>query len=223
MRRRLPGARHTPVCRGRPRARRTTASSACARSARRWFPRTAQYRALLDRAAVTQAIAAERPDLIECSDPYQLAWTATAAGRALGIPVVAYYHSHFLEAYVEPVVRRWLGTSLAAAAIGLGRRYAVRAYQRFARAWSPLPPSPTNCAPGACATSSSPSWAWTARRFHPAANAEPSLRAERRARLGWPADRFVLLNVGRLAPEKNARVLFDAFDSLPRTSACTSP
>ena len=214
MRRRLPGARHTLVVPG-PATRTEDDGLLRVRSLRAPLAsRTAQYRALLDRAAVTQAIAAERPDLIECSDPYQLAWTATAAGRALGIPVVAYYHSHFLEAYVEPVVRRWLGTSLAAAAIGLGRRYAVRAYQRFARVLVPSPALADELRSWGLRNVVLAELGVDARRFHPAANAEPSLRAERRARLGWPADRFVLLNVGRLAPEKNARVLFDAFDSL---------
>ncbi len=214
MRRRLPGARHTLVVPG-PTTRTEDHGLLRVRALRAPLAsRTAQYRALLDRAAVMQAIAAERPDLIECSDPYQLAWTATAAGHALGIPVVAYYHSHFLEAYVEPVVRRWLGLALADAAVALGRRYAVRAYQRFARVLVPSPALADELRSWGLRNVTLAELGVDTRRFHPAANLEPSRRAERRARLGWPADRFVLLSVGRLAPEKNARVLFEAFAAL---------
>src|SRR4030095_14891063 len=68
-----------------------------------------QYRALLNLTAVSNAIESERPDLIECSDPYQLAWRAQSSGRSLGVPVLGYYHSHFAEAYVEPAARRLVG------------------------------------------------------------------------------------------------------------------
>ena len=57
--------------------------------------RTSRYRALLHLGAVQQLLERERPDVIESSDPYQLAWKAIASGRALRIPVVGFYHSHF--------------------------------------------------------------------------------------------------------------------------------
>lgn len=49
------------------------------------FPlRTAPWRQLLEHL---------EPDLIEVGDPYMPAWAALAAGRALDIPVVGFYHS----------------------------------------------------------------------------------------------------------------------------------
>src|SRR4051794_27143683 len=57
--------------------------------------RTSRYRALINLRGVAEVLERERPDIIESSDPYQLAWKAIASGQALGVPVVAFYHSHF--------------------------------------------------------------------------------------------------------------------------------
>jgi alpha-1,6-mannosyltransferase len=53
--------------------------------------RTARYRALLNLRAIEEILERERPDIIESSDPYQIAWKAIASGRALGIPVVGFF------------------------------------------------------------------------------------------------------------------------------------
>src|SRR5438552_761134 len=67
--------------------------------------RTSRYRALLNLRAVEEILERERPDIIESSDPYQIAWKAIASGNALRIPVVAFYHSHFPEAYLRSAAR----------------------------------------------------------------------------------------------------------------------
>src|SRR3982751_325724 len=72
--------------------------------------RTSRYRALLNLRAVEEILEGERPDLIESSDPYQLAWKAIASGAALRIPVIGFYHSHFPEAYLRTTAK-WLGTT----------------------------------------------------------------------------------------------------------------
>src|SRR6516164_7157164 len=59
--------------------------------------RTALYRALLNLRAVEEILEHERPDVIESADPYQLGWRALKAGRALRVPVIGFYHSHFPE------------------------------------------------------------------------------------------------------------------------------
>ena len=41
-------------------------------------------------------------DIIESADPYQLGWYGARASRLLRIPAVAFYHSHFCEAYIVP-------------------------------------------------------------------------------------------------------------------------
>src|SRR5262249_11524394 len=67
--------------------------------------RTSRYRALINLRAVEEILERECPDLIESSDPYQLAWKTLASGSALGIPVVAFYHSHFPEAYLRSTAK----------------------------------------------------------------------------------------------------------------------
>ena len=57
--------------------------------------RTAQYRALINLRAVEEILKRERPDVIESGDPYQLGWRAVKVGRALEVPVIGFYHSHF--------------------------------------------------------------------------------------------------------------------------------
>ena len=63
--------------------------------------RRSRYRALLNLRAIEEILERERPDLIESSDPYQIGWKAIAVGRALKVPVVGFYHSHFPEAYLK--------------------------------------------------------------------------------------------------------------------------
>ena len=63
--------------------------------------RTGQYRALLKLPAVEKILDREKPDVMEAGDPYQVGWKALKVGRALGIPVVGFYHSHFTEAYLR--------------------------------------------------------------------------------------------------------------------------
>src|SRR4051812_15754133 len=70
-----------------------------------------QYRALINLRAIAEILEHERPDIIESGDPYQVAWKAISQARSLGIPVVAYYHSHFPEVFSHVAARR-LGRSL---------------------------------------------------------------------------------------------------------------
>src|ERR1700730_1689660 len=67
--------------------------------------RTSRYRALLNLRAIEEILEREHPDIIESSDPYQIAWKAIASGRGLRIPVVAFYHSHFPEAYLRSAAK----------------------------------------------------------------------------------------------------------------------
>ena len=92
--------------------------------------RRSQYRALLNLRAVEEILGRERPDLIESSDPYQVGWKAVAAGRALKIPVVGFYHSHFPEAYLRGRTK-FLGQRGAERAMKWTRAYVRRLYNRF--------------------------------------------------------------------------------------------
>lgn len=153
----------------------------------------------------------EKPDLIECGDPYQVAWKAVHSGAALRIPVVGFYHSHFPEAYVR-TARKYCGVLVTEMFMDFSRRYIRSLYNRFERT---LVPSP---ALGEVLT------AWGVRNiastdlgvdttvFRP----QPQPGEDARAELGIPRERTLLLYVGRLAQEKNTRTLFAAFLRLAR-------
>jgi hypothetical protein len=55
--------------------------------------RICDYHAIINLECVREIIRAEQPDLIECADPYQLAWMILDESRELKIPAVAFYHS----------------------------------------------------------------------------------------------------------------------------------
>src|SRR5581483_1935443 len=92
--------------------------------------RTSRYRALLNLRAIEEILERERPDLIESSDPYQIGWKAIAAGRALRVPVVGFYHSHFPEAYLRSSTK-FLGKSGTQRAMNLTRTYVHKLYNLF--------------------------------------------------------------------------------------------
>lgn len=171
--------------------------------------RTARYRALLNLNLVEEALEREQPDLIESGDPYQVAWKAIASGRALGIPTVGFYHSHFPDAVFRSVAK-YFGSISVMMAEEIGRRYVTSLYNRFER----------TLVPSHGLTDLLRSWGLEnvetlelgvdTRIFFP--DAERGGAARRK--LGWPEDRQVLLYVGRLNPDKNVRRLLEAFTIL---------
>jgi len=93
--------------------------------------RAAQYRALLNLRAVERILRNERPDIIESGDPYQLGWKAISAGRALKIPVIGFYHSHFPEAYLRSSAKL-LGKTATRRVMKLSRAYVRKLYNQCA-------------------------------------------------------------------------------------------
>jgi alpha-1,6-mannosyltransferase len=156
--------------------------------------RTTQYRVLLNLRAAGEIIERERPDIIESGDPYQLGWKAIASGRLHHIPVVAFYHSHFAEAhtrglpFLQPVARA----------------YVRKLYNRFAATFVPSRPLEALLTTWGVANTRSVSLGVNTDVFQP--NGTVAAR---------PAERTLLLYVGRLAPEKNTGTLLEAFSSLP--------
>jgi alpha-1,6-mannosyltransferase len=173
--------------------------------------RTSRYRALLNLRAVENIIARERPDILESSDPYQIGWKAIAVGRALNIPVVGFYHSHFTEAYLRSAAKLF-GRAGGRRIMKLGRDYVRRLYNRME----------------ATCVASEPLAAvlrsWGVRNVHVVGlgvnieifNPAPDDRASTRESLDVGSKRKLLLYVGRLAPEKNTLTLFHSFDLLAR-------
>src|SRR4029453_11044774 len=70
------------------------------------------------------------PDLIESSDPYQIGWKAISAGRALRVPGVGFYHSHFPEAYLRGRTK-FFGQPRPQGAMKLTRAYVRKLYNHF--------------------------------------------------------------------------------------------
>lgn len=171
-----------------------------------------RYRALLNLNAVEEVLQREQPNILESSDPYQVAWKALASGEALRIPVVAFYHSHFPEAYFRTTVK-YLGETATHVAMEIAKNYVRSLYNRFVctfvpseglarvlQAWGVENVVLTEL--GVCTE---------------IFQRRPDKFATRIA-LGVPADRLLLLYVGRLAPEKNVRTLFQAFGELSGNS-----
>lgn len=173
--------------------------------------RSSRYRAVLNLRAIEEILEREKPDLIESGDPYQVGWKAIASGVGLGIPVVGFYHSHFPEAYLR-TTSRFLGQTATEFMMDMARRYVRQIYNRFEATLVP------SARLGNLLTD------WGVQRVHAVdlgVNVEvfcpePDDAALTRQSLGIPAQRCLLLYVGRLAQEKNTRTLFAAFEALVR-------
>ncbi len=167
------------------------------------------YRLLISRAKILDAVRRERPDLIEVGDPYRTAWIGLKAGKELGIPVVAFYHSDVPRAVCRTVERfagRWMGEFLA----GPIQRYVIRLYNRMsATVVSSRRLSVVLDAFGVERLVHVP-LGTDVHAFHPTTS-----RDRVRAELGLRDDERLLLFVGRLAREKNVRHLVGSLDHLP--------
>lgn len=168
--------------------------------------RTSRYRVLLNLALIETILEQERPDLIEAGDPYQVAWKAIFSGRALGIPVVGFYHSHFPEAYIRSVAK-YFGKIAVQIAQDFSRLYVCGLYNRFERTLVPSPGLEELLRTWGVENTKKTDLGVDTNIFRP----EPNDRAQTRAEEGVPPDCKLLLYVGRLAREKNVRTLLEAF------------
>jgi alpha-1,6-mannosyltransferase len=171
---------------------------------------TSRYRALLNLGAVEEALERESPQVIESSDPYQVAWKAIASGEGLHIPVVGFYHSHFPEAYLRTTMK-YLGETATNVMMEVAKHYVRTLYNHFRVTFVPS----AGLADLLCA--------WGVQNvvlselgvdidvFAPAPD-----KFDSRKEFGIPQNRIVMLYVGRLAPEKNVKVLLQAFAQLNR-------
>lgn len=167
---------------------------------------TTRYRALLNQDALRAALRAAKPDLIESGDPYQVAWTALREARAMNIPAVGFYHSHFPEAYLRTASN--FGGALARRAVfSASKRYARHLYRQFdatlvcaerirvaLRSWGVNNVRPVRLGVDTGIFTPGP--------------ADPRIRQ----RFGIKDSATLLLFVGRLAVEKNLGVLLGAFE-----------
>ena len=171
--------------------------------------RTSRYRALINLRAIERVFERERPDIIELGDPYQTAWKAVASGRALGVPVVGFYHSHFPEAYLRSTAK-FLGSSASEAVMEYARRYVCNLYNRFEATLVPSQELARVLADWGVRNVRAVDLGVNTDVFRP----DAADRIEMRHSLGIRDDQKLLLYVGRLAVEKNVQTLFAAFEQL---------
>lgn len=164
------------------------------------------YRLLIARRRILQIVRDERPDLIEVGDPYRTAWIGLEAGRAIDVPVLAFYHSDFPRA-IGRTVERFAGDWSRRLISGMIQRYVVRLYNRMA---ATVVASNRLCVVlDACGVE---------RIVHVALGTDVSTfrpqpsRDRIRSELGIPEGARMLLFVGRMAREKNIKHLVAALD-----------
>jgi alpha-1,6-mannosyltransferase len=173
--------------------------------------RTSRYRILLRLERIEEILMKEQPALIECGDPYQVAWKAVHSGAALRIPVVGFYHSHFPEAYVR-TARKYCGPLITEMFMDFSRRYIRSLYNRFERTLVPSPALGDVLTGWGLGNVALTDLGVDTAIFQPQPAADEDVRKE----LAIPRERTLLLYVGRLAQEKNTRTLFAAFRRLTR-------
>jgi alpha-1,6-mannosyltransferase len=173
--------------------------------------RSSRYRALIDLRAVGEILERERPDIIESADPYQVGWKAVSAGKELRIPVVAFYHSHFPEAYLRGA-SKLLGKRGAKSLMAASRSYVRKLYNRFEATLVPSPRLASVLKEWGLANVREADLGVNTERFCPA----PADTKQIRSSLGIAPDTKLLLYVGRLSPEKNTATLFKAFEILAK-------
>lgn len=174
--------------------------------------RTSRYRVLFDLSAIERILEEERPHIIESGDPYQVAWKAVLSGRALGIPVVGFYHSHFPEAYLRSVTK-YFGNIALQISEEIAIRYVRALYNRFERTFVPSPALASLLADWGVENTKNIDLGVDVATFRPPVSTaeRESERTALEKELGIPSGRTLLLYTGRLATEKNVRTLFSAF------------
>jgi alpha-1,6-mannosyltransferase len=171
--------------------------------------RTSRYRALINLRAIEQVFERECPDIIEVGDPYQTAWKAIASGRALRIPVVGFYHSHFPEAYLRST-SKFLGRTASEAVMDYAQRYVRNLYNHFEATLVPSHELARVLSDWGVRNVRAVDLGVNTEVFRP----DAADRTEMRRSLGIRDDQTLLLYVGRLAVEKNVQTLFSAFEQL---------
>jgi alpha-1,6-mannosyltransferase len=171
--------------------------------------RSARYRALLNLRAVGEILEREQPDIIESSDPYQVGWKAISFGSGAKIPTVAFYHSHFPEAYLRGA-SKFLGQRAGSSLMSAAQRYVRKLYNRFEATLVPSQPLAKTLKNWGVRNIRLVPLGVNTENFRP----DPDDAAETRAGLGIETSRKLLLYIGRLAPEKNTAALFEAFGIL---------
>jgi glycosyltransferase involved in cell wall biosynthesis len=154
---------------------------------------------------LARVIAGFRPDLVHCETEFGIGWAGkSAAGRA-GIPVVSSYHTDFGR-YTEAYGARWLRS--------LVTRYISKFHRSSRRVYTPSSVAREDLLRMGVREVEVWGGGVDTELFHPGRRSDAL-----RAAFGM-GSRYTFLYVGRLAPEKRASQVVDAFrmasEMLPR-------
>lgn len=174
--------------------------------------KSSRYRLLLNLNEAARQIKAYQPDLIECGDPYHLSWRMITVARELNVPIVGFYHSHFPEAYLRTLFK-YTGPLAGQLAMDYAEDYIVKLYNELDQTLVPsiflkdllIKWGVTRAVPVRLGID--------AEIFYPV---DEEKRLAIRKELNWPNSRIVLLYIGRLAGEKNTRLLMETFKILDK-------
>jgi glycosyltransferase involved in cell wall biosynthesis len=136
------------------------------------------------------------PDLVHCETEFGIGRAGKAAARRAGVPVVSSYHTDFAR-YSEAYGAGWLS--------GIVRRYIARFHRTSRRIYTPSTVARQELLPLGLTDVEVWGRGVDTELFHPGRRSEAM-----RAALGM-GSRYTFLYVGRLAPEKRADQVIDAF------------
>jgi alpha-1,6-mannosyltransferase len=125
------------------------------------------------------------------------------------VPAVAFYHSHFPEAYLRGA-SKLLGSRGGKSLMSAAQRYVRKMYNRFEATLVPSEPLAQILEGWGVRGTRVVKLGVNTDNFTP----EPDDSFETHQALGLRPERTLLLYVGRLAPEKNTAALFRAFEIL---------
>ena len=137
-----------------------------------------------------------RPDLVHCETEFGIGHAGKAAADRAGVPVVSSYHTDFAR-YTEAYGARWLK--------GMVTRYITRFHKTSRRVYTPSTVSRQDLIRMGLADVEVWGCGVDTELFHPGRRGEAL-----RAALGM-GSRYTFLYVGRLASEKRADQVIDAF------------
>jgi alpha-1,6-mannosyltransferase len=158
------------------------------------------YRFPLRRRAWVEKLIELKPDLIEAQDPYVTGWAALEAGRRLGVPTIAYFHSD-LTRLIGSRVGHWADRGL--------NRYVARLYRQFDRVLAPSRTMGDKLERLGLRNVVVQPLGVDLQRFHPARR-----DARLRERMGFADDARLLIFAGRGSHEKKIPVLLQAMQRL---------
>ncbi|GMX60672.1 glycosyltransferase family 1 protein [Paenibacillus elgii] len=150
---------------------------------------------------LAKSLKAFAPDLIHVATPFNLGWIGLQYAKRHQVPVVASYHTHF-DQYLAYYKLQWMEPLLW--------KYMLWFHQDCRKIYVPSRSTLRHLQEKGLKSLEIWSRGVEVNRFHPFVNREEVLRT-----CNLSPSTFVILYVGRLAPEKSVDVLLRAFDSLP--------